>query len=254
MKTSKLKYVLIASLAAVSITAVSVYSCEKEVITPVNEISADTERSATQLKFTVADPSTVCGVVSEEYLVTNEGRKVGKAFYWNDAHNFHLIMLTVRGYEMSAANMHIMQSPAEFPLNDQKNPAIDKFEYRIDAPGYTHKREFVVPMKDLVERNYIAATVSVKMIKDITTERDIEINPEIPGNMIRLWVDGRSQGVNRKGKIFIFERTRCELPDGNQITDSKGITNLGDDHTISNEKGVTALGEGHTTTDPKKPR
>lgn len=254
MKNSKLKYVLLASLAAVGITAVSVYSCEKEVISPNNEISADTERMASELKFTIGDPTTICGNVSENYLITDEGMKVGKAFYYNDAHFFYLTMMTVRGYYMGAANMHIMRSPSEFPLNDQKEPAVIQFEYRIDAPGLTNKRQFKVPMKDLVDLNYIAATVGVRILKSDAEAKDIEFKPEIPDNMIRLWVDGRAQGANRKGRIFTFERTRCELPEGNEVSDPKGITPLGDEHTVKDPKGVTQLGDGHTTTDPKKPK
>jgi hypothetical protein len=236
MKTSKLKYVLFASLAAIGITAVSVYSCEKEVIAPSNEITADTERSASELKYTIANPTMLCGNVSEEYLVTDEGKKVGKAFYWNDAHNFYLAMMTVRGYYMASANMHIMQSPAEFPFNDEKNPAINKFEYRIDAAGVSTRRLFRIPIKDLVNRNYIAATVAVKMMKNGSTEKDIEINPQIPANMIRLWVEGRPMGENRKGRVFIFDRTRCETPSDNQVSDPKGITNVRDGHTVNDPK------------------
>jgi hypothetical protein len=254
MKSSKLKYALLASLAAIGITAVSVYSCEKEVITPNNSISADTERMSTDLKFTIGDPTTVCGNVSEAYLITNEGRKVGKAFYYNDAHFFYLTMMTVRGYYMGTANMHIMRSPSEFPLNDQKNPAIGQFEYTINAPGLTNTRMFKVPIKDLVDMNYIAATVAVRMMRSSEEAKDHEFNPELPDNSIRLWVDGRPQGANRNGRIFTFERTTCELPAGNDVSDPKGVTPLGDDHTVKDPKGVTPLGDGHTTTDPKKPR
>ena len=254
MKSSKLKYMLFASLAAVGITAVSVYSCEKEVITPNNEISADTERVASELKFTIGDPTTVCGNLSEEYLITNEGKKVGKAFYYNDAHFFYLTMMTVRGYYMGGANMHIMRSPSEFPLNDQKIPAIGQFEYMIDAPGLTNTRNFKVPISDLVDVNYIAATVAVRMMKGGAEAKDIEFTAETPDNMIRLWVDGRAQGANKHGRIFTFEKTTCELPAGSEVSDPKGITNLGNGHTVKDPKGVTELGDGHTTTDPKKPR
>jgi hypothetical protein len=255
MKTAKLKYTLLAGLAVIGITVLSVYSCEKETIQPNNEISANTERSADNLKFTLTDPSTVCGNVSEEYLITNEGKKVGKAFFWNDAHSFHLTMLTVRGFMMGGANMHIMQSPNEFPLTADQIPAIGKFEYQIDAPGFTNIREFVVPMKDLVDRNYIAATVAVRIVKSGSDEKNVDMDDvDLPDGYLRLWVNGRSQGVNRHGKIFVFDRTRCELTDDSQVSDSKGITHLDDEHIIKDEKGITSLGDGHSTTDPKKPR
>lgn len=254
MKTSKLKYVLFASMAAIGITAASVYSCEKEVITPNSLSPAESEKMASELRLTVAEPGAVCGSVTEKYLITDEGLKVGKAFIYNDAKNMFVTLMTIRGYYMATANMHVTNDPNDFPLTNDKNVAVNKFEYRIDASGLTNVRKFVIPTKDVNEKNYVAACAAVRLLKSGEEKSLQNVKPELPANATWIWIEGRTFGQNHAGRMFKYNMTTCELPAGNTVSDPKGITEAGDEHDVQDPKGVTPLGDGHTTTDPKKPR
>lgn len=254
MKTSKLKYVLFASLAAIGITAASVYSCEKEVITPNSPSPAESERMASDLRLTIAEPDAVCGAVTEKYLITDEGLKVGKAFIYNDAKNMFVTLMTIRGYYMGTANMHVANDPSDFPLNADKNPAINKFEYRIDASGLTNVRKFVIPSKDVDQYNYVAACAAVRILKSGEDKSVLNVKPVLPANAMRIWIEGRTFGQNHSGRMFKYSKTTCELPAGNTVSDPKGITEASEEHDVNDPKGVTPLGNGHSTNDPKKPR
>ena len=253
MKTSKLKYVLVASLAAIGITAVSVYSCEKEMISPNSITTAESEGMASDLRLTTAEPGDFCGAITEKYLITDEGQKVGKAFIYNDAKNMFVTLMTIRGYYMGAANAHVASDPNDFPMNDDKNPAVNQFEYRINASGLTNVRKFVIPSKDVNDKNYVAVCAAVRMLKS-SEEKSLNVKPELPANSSWIWIEGRTFGQGHVGRMFKFDLTTCELPVGNTVSDPKGITEAGDEHQVKDPKGVTSLGEGHNTTDPKKPR
>lgn len=253
MKTSKLKYVLFAGVATVGIAAASIYSCEKEVITPNAPSAAESARMSSELRLTIDEPESICGTVTEKYLLTSEGTKVGKAFIYNDAKNMFVTLMTIRGYYMGAASMHITEDPNTFPLNDDKTPSIRDFEYRIDAAGLTNVRKFVVPSKDVNLHNYVAASVAVRLLKSGEV-KSLNIDTKLPANAMRLWVEGRQFGQDGTGKMFKYNLTNCQVQDGNTVSDPKGITELGEDHGVSDSKGVTSLGNGHSTNDPKKPR
>jgi hypothetical protein len=253
MKTSKLKYALIAGLTTIGITAVSIYSCEKEVVTPNAPTASESARLSSELRLTIGDADNSCGEITEKYLLTKEGTKVGKAFIYNDAKNFNVILMTIRGYYMGAASMHITNDPNSFPLNEDKTPAIRDFKYRIDANGLTNIRRFVVPVQDLNAQSYIATSVAVRLLKS-GEEKNLNISAEVPANAMRLWIEGKQFGQDGTGRMFKYTLTNCEVSGDGTVADGKGTTELGDDHGVQDPKGVTSLGDGHSTNDPKKPR
>lgn len=232
MKNSKFKFALVALALATGVTAVSVYSCEKENIVPGSTSEVDAEQSVSELKLTIADPDQVCGTVSERYLITNAGKKIGKAFYYNDAKNFYVQLMTIRGYYMTATNMHICGSHKEFPLNADGNPAVSEFKYLINGDPLTNVRKFVVPIRDLNEKSYVAIAATVKLLKKGEEKVDISA----PSNIIRIWAEGKSFGENRLGKMFIYDQTTCELGEEHIVADPKGVTEAGDGSSLPNSK------------------
>ena len=237
MKSSKLKYVLFASLTAIGITAASVYSCEKEVFAPTGPTAAESSKMASELKLTIEEPQSLCGAITEKYLINKDGLRVGKAYIYNDAKNMFVTFMTIRGYYMGGANLHVTDNPNSFPLNENKIPALREFKYSISAEGVSNVRKFVIPVRDVDEHNYVAATAAVLLLKS-GEEKNLNVSAELPANSDRIWIEGRPFGQDGSGQMFKYNLTKCET---------------GDDNIVSDPKGVTEAGEEHFTNDPKMP-
>ncbi|MFN5785545.1 MAG: hypothetical protein ACK457_06215 [Flavobacteriia bacterium] len=229
MQKKKFKFMILAGLAGLIAISISVYSCEKERIQPNVPSVSDSERMSSLLRLTIAENEHVCGAVLEKYLISQNGIKVGKAFIYNDAKNLFVTFMTIRGYYMGEAAMHISDSRDAFPLNENNIPAVREFEYKLNSEGLTNLHKFVIPLKDVNEHTYIAATAAVRMLKS-GDERNLNWNVQLPANSIRIWIDGKAFGQDGTGKLFKYVLTDCEIQDGHTIHDSKGETSLGNEH------------------------
>jgi hypothetical protein len=207
MKTSKFKFALLSITIALGVTALSVYSCEKENITPEPLSDVEVEQSVSELKLTIADPEQTCGAISERYLKTNSGKKVGKVFYYNDAKSFYVQLMTIRGYFLTNSFMHICNSTKGFPLNDQGNPAVNEFKYSITGGPLTNVQKFVIPIRDLEGKSFVAIASNVKLLR----QGEEKLNNQEIGNIIRIWADGSPFGENKLGRMFVYEKTECSL-------------------------------------------
>jgi hypothetical protein len=247
MKTSKVKYVLAAALVAVGVTAVSVYSCEKEDVNPTGLSSSEMDARAAEIRIDLPSPIKVCGDVKEEYIVSEKG-KIGKAIIFNDSKNFYVLLRTIKGFTISEAIMHAEGKSGMMPLNEEKNPKISAFEYRVDPKPNATLVKFQVPISEIGKMSFVA--VSIAAINNTIVKS--ETGPQLPDNVLRGWVDGRSYGANGVARMFQYHSNICPL-DHNDPISANPAAGFADGTDVDDPKGVTNVGEGHSVTDPKMP-
>lgn len=250
MKTSKLKYVLAAAVVAVGVTAVSVYSCEKEDINPTGLSSSELDSRAAQINITLPSPIKVCGEVKEEYIVSEKG-KIGKAIIFNDSKYFYVLLRTVKGYTITEAIMHAEGKSGLMPLNENKNPMISAFEYKTDVKPTTSLVKFQVPIAEIGKMSFVAVSIAAfdnTIVKSVGND-----TPQLPENAVRGWVDGRSYGANGVSRMFQYISNVCELDQNDPTSANPVAGTVGSGTEVDDPKGVTNAGEGHSVTDPKMP-
>jgi hypothetical protein len=235
MKSPKLKFIAAAAVVAVGITAVSVYSCEKESIHPV-EISSD-EMESRALQISMKPPSTLklCGEIREEFIISPKG-KIGKVIMFNDSKYFYVLARTIKGFTISEAIMHAERKSGLMPLNSDKNPLLSAFEYKLDPKPNATLVLFQIPLAEIGRMSFVAvsiASINNTIVKSIGNE-----SPTLPDNVLRGWVDGRSYGANGYARMFQYFSNICPL-DQNVPTDANPAPGI--------------VGEGTTVEDPKMP-
>lgn len=250
MKTSKLKFVLAAAVVAVGVTAVSVYSCEKEEINPTGLSSTELDARAAEIKIDLPSPIKVCGDIQEEYIVSKRG-KIGKAIMFNDSKNFYVLIRTVRGFSISEAIMHAEGKSGLMPLNGDKNPLLSAFEYRVDAKPNTSLVKIQVPLAEIGKMSFVA--VSIAAIDNMILKSAQVDGPNVPDNVVRGWVDGRTYGVDGIAKMFQYSSNICPLDHNDPTIANPAAGEVGEGTEVDDPKGITNVGEGHNVTDPKMP-
>jgi hypothetical protein len=131
-----LKYVFAAGLVALGVSAVSVYSCEKEVITPnTPELQS---RSAE-----VLPAGDICGKMVNKELIRENGQVMGEALIYNDTKYFYVELTSkVKDYYFSDAYMHIASKGEMTPVDADGNIDLSKFEYSITGRKLEETRKF----------------------------------------------------------------------------------------------------------------
>jgi hypothetical protein len=249
MKTSKLKYVLAAAVVAVGVTAVSVYSCEKEDVNPTGLSSTEMDARASEIKIALPSPIKVCGDIQEEYVVSKRG-KIGKAIIFNDSKNFYVLVRTIKGFTISEAIMHAEGKSGLMPLNSDKNPLLSSFEYRINPKPDATLIKFQVPMSEIGKMSFVAVSIAAV---DNTIVKSADVNgPNVPENVVRGWVDGRSYGADGIARMFQYNSNICPV-DQDAISANPAAGAASEGTGVDDPKGVTNVGAGHGVTDPKMP-
>lgn len=249
MKTSKVKYVLAAALVAVGVTAVSIYSCEKEDINPTGLSSSEMDARAALIKISLPSPIKVCGDIKEEYIVSEKG-KIGKAIIFNDSKYFYVLLRTIKGFTISEAIMHAEGKSGYMPLNEDKTPKISAFEYRVDPKPNATLVKFQVPIAEIGKMSFVAVSI---VAFDHTIVKSVGgVEPQLPDGVLRGWVDGRSYGANGVSRMFQYHSNICPL-DHNDPTSANPAAGSADGTDVDDPKGITNVGEGHSVNDPKMP-
>jgi hypothetical protein len=249
MKTSKVKFVLAAALVAVGVTAVSVYSCEKEDVNPTGLSSSEMDARAAEVQIDLPSPINVCGDVKEEYIVSEKG-KIGKAIIFNDSKYFYVLLRSSKGITISEAIMHAEGKSGMMPLNEEKNPKISAFEYRLDPKPNATLVKFQIPIAEIGKMSFVA--ISIAAIDHTMVKSTGGAEPQLPDNVLRGWVDGRSYGANGVARMFQYHSNICPL-DHNDPISANPAAGSADGTDVDDPKGVTNVGEGHSVTDPKMP-
>lgn len=195
MKKKNLKYVLIAGLTGLIALSISVYSCEKEVITPNSTSKAKPDNSS---------PKFYCGKTRELKLVGENGAIMGSAVIFNDTKYFYVNMKSYKDFMFGDAAMHVASRPEGIPVDQNRNPAISEFEYKIKGQALSTNRSIIIPLSSMKGLSYVAVNVQAKALH----------SAEKHAMFISTWVDGRQFGNTVKGRLFTYEKQECLTNEG----------------------------------------
>jgi hypothetical protein len=195
MKKRSLYYFFLAGVLGVIVAGVSVYSCEKEVITPNN---------ADKMHPEVMDPKDYCGKTMEFKLVGENDAIIGSATVFNDTKYFYVKMKSSRDYVFGDAAMHIASRSDGFPLDLNGNPSLSLFKYKIQGQPLSTDRAIIVPLSSLNKLSYVTVNVQSKALH--STEKH--------SLFVSTWIDGRQYGNTVKGRVFTYQKQTCLTTEG----------------------------------------
>ena len=210
MKTSNLKYIFLAAGVALGVTAVSVYSCEKQNFVPNTDDAVSAYEDPT--KF-ITEPGAICGEMEEKYLINDQGKTIGQAIVYNDTKYFYVIATPSRGFLLDKAYMNVTDLVDEMPLDANGNVMLSKFEYKIESRPASTVRKFRIPLDQMRAESVISVAI------DVVSSR-AEARPH---RLYTAWIDGRELG--NEGRMFAYTRQNCLTDDAvsEDATKMKGV-------------------------------
>lgn len=194
MKRSNVKMLLFAAVAALGVTAVSMYSCEKETIVPNQELS----EKASDKNLPVQ--GSICGKIVEKSLIDEKGRKVGTALFYNDTKYFYAHVTTEKNYLMENTYMHVCKDFSELPLSDKNVPMIENFNNSITGQGASPVRKIRVPLRDMSGQSFVAFATELVKVSNNSAEKT---------RVHYAWVEGKHFGVSGSGNVIIYKKNVC---------------------------------------------
>lgn len=192
MKNSKIKWLISGGIVAVTILSISVYSCEKQESLQYTTV----EISEDPLKF-ITEPGAICSAITKKTVLNAQGRQVADAYLYNDAKNFYLIFAALKGHYLGNAYLHISEKSTDFPLDDQQNVDLEKYEYVIMPGKMAPLRKFRIPIDEISGYNYMSAAVVVCTEQNRPTGENVS------------WVDGKYLGGEYPAKVFQYTKGIC---------------------------------------------
>jgi hypothetical protein len=194
MKNKNLRNLLIGAVVVVAGVAVTMYSCEKETITPADQLTGET----VELKSVLPVEQDICSEIVKKKLVRASGREyVGEAYIYNDAENMYVLLHADKGTFFRDAYLDAQESMEDFPMNSHGNMAFTDFDYKIDGTPMSNVRRFVLPLNKIKGKKYFSAVVQVRS----TRYNDVKE---------RAWIQGRLVGGDEKGHAFIYDVEFCK--------------------------------------------
>lgn len=200
MKKSSAIYLVISLLIVVGVISVTFYSCEKDVITPLEPTAQNTVKTDNADEVAFKAPEDLCGKVTEKDIFNPRGTAVGRAYIFNTDKFFYVYLLANEGFEMRTAYMDLELDNLKLPLNDDGNPDFSKFKHIIKQEGGGRMRTFKVPVAELHDQSYVAVAGEF---------RKIEANET--GDWFKAWVDGKEFGASLFGKVFSYTEQECTI-------------------------------------------
>lgn len=197
MKKSNLKFIFLAIGVVIGITAVSVYSCEKQQFIPntTEAISDDPTRFVTE-------PGAVCGEMIEKRVITQNNKHIANALIYNDTKYFYVILTSTKGFYLSNTYLQMVDKMGEIPLDENGNILYKNFEYSIEGKTPSTMRKFRIPIQEI--GGYSFGSVAVEATG----------NPNRPDPKIVGFVDGKFIGTEIAGRVFPYTKGICLTNNG----------------------------------------
>jgi hypothetical protein len=192
MKKSNLKFIFVAIGIAIGVTAVSVYSCEKQEFTPntAEAVSDDPTRFITE-------PGAVCGDMIEKRVITQNNKHIANALIYNDTKYFYVILTPTKGFYLVDTYLEMADKIGEIPLDENGSIVYTDFEYSITGKSPSTMRKFRIPLNEF--NGYSFGSVAV----------EVSNNPNRPVPKIVGFVDGKFIGGEVAGRIFPYTKELC---------------------------------------------
>lgn len=202
-----MKYVFVTGLLALGVAAVSVYSCEKETITPNTDGSSKSAE--------VLPTGDICGKMMNKSIVKfhevdgeKTGKVYGEALIYNDTKNFYVeLKSNDKNIYLTEAFMHISKDLKGIPTGKDTEAALKLYKYSITDQQAAITRKFRIPMNELGRVNAISVAVKLKHMNNGGAE---ETDPSI------LWISGDKINSETEGFFFNYEKQVCLTVDGEE--------------------------------------
>jgi hypothetical protein len=198
MKNKNLKNLLIGAVVVIAGVTITMYSCEKQDITPNSELTGEN----LELKSILPQPQNICSDIVKHKIVIGKNERVGEAYIYNDAKNVNIILFAEKGTYFKNAYLDIESDWNSFPMDSKGEPAMSDFAYSIEGKDLSNVRRFSIPIEKMGGTKYFSAVVQVR-------------NEKYDAIHSRAWVHGgRTFGESKEGLIFIYNPVDCSVPEG----------------------------------------
>ena len=194
MKNKNLRNLFIGAVVVVAGVGVAMYSCEKENITPAEEVTGEVK----ELQTVLPNDQHICSPVQEKNIIRPNKEKVGTAYIYNDPEKMYVLLFGDEGHFFRDAYLEDAASVGELPMNSDGNLAFGDFSYQIAGKAMSNVRRFVLPIGKL-EGKYFSVVAQVR-------------HTRYNGVKERAWIQGRLVGNTEKGHVFIYEPKLCKTP------------------------------------------
>ena len=207
MKRNKLIYAFIAFIFTLSAISISVYSCEKETITPNDNQSMKFE--SLQEPELPSGPA-ICGTYQERDLIQEDGITVGRAYTYNNTKYMFITVITNKGFYMNDLYANVSKRFEDIPRDEQGNPIVRLFNHMIDGNILSNIRIMRIALDDM------PSTSTMTVIAQV---RQQTYNNQFPVKSKRAWIDGRAYGTSVVGRVFTYYKGICLTNDAVSVPD-----------------------------------
>ena len=207
MKRKNLVYAFFAFIGTLTAISISVYSCEKEALTP---------RDSQLMKFeNLEEPElpsgpAICGTYQERDLLQEDGTTVGRAYTYNNTKYMFITVITNKGFYMNDLSANVSKRFEDIPRDEQGNPILRLFNHFIDGSVLSNIRMMRIPLDEM------SATSIVTVVAQV---RQQNYNNQFPVKSKRAWIDGRAYGTTSIGRLFTYSKGICLTNDAVSVPD-----------------------------------
>jgi hypothetical protein len=202
MKTTHIfwRWAVISILLIAAITISFLPSCEKEELVPVENVDLPGSDGLNEPVEKGWAPSGLCGKQVYKRLLLGNQEKVGDVYLFNDADFLYVRIYADQGTLFR--NVYLYVGPySSIPLNDQGNPLVTDFTYKIELNTLSEMRRFRIPLSEVPE----AATIALHVQTRATLASQHQLHPIRPA-----WAEGKPFGTDGFGRLFYHKLGNCE--------------------------------------------
>ena len=198
MNHTRFRFLLASTFFAAGIAAVSVYSCEKESITPgLSSTSPDVETKKVVL------PADFCGELLNKPVLDAHGSVVAESMIYNTDKYLVITVYAQNGRYIEDMYMNVSKTFAEIPLNDWGDPLFDSFNFKITGKKLSNIRSFKVPLKQ------VPRTAMISVMAEIRPLIPTSMSDKETSRLSQAWIEGKIFGSDQKGRVLMHSYTYC---------------------------------------------
>jgi hypothetical protein len=198
MNHSNFRFLIASTFFAAGIAAVSVYSCEKENITP----GLSSTSNGVEIKKVVM-PADFCGELINKPVLDAHGSVVAESMIYNTDKYLTVSIYAQNGRYIEDVYMNISKTFDEIPLTDWGTPKFGSFNFKIIGKKLCNIRTFQIPLKQVPRTAMITVMAEVRPIIP-TSSSDKE-----ESHIAQAWIEGKIYGGDEIGRVFMHSYTYC---------------------------------------------
>jgi hypothetical protein len=198
MNQTRFRFLIASTFFAAGIAAVSVYSCEKESITPgLSRTNADVEIKK------VVMPADFCGELISKPVLDSHGAIVAESMIYNTDKYLIVSVYAQNGRYIEDVYMNISKTFDEIPLTDWGDPQYNSFNFKIIGKKLCNIRTFQVPLKQ------VPRTAMITLMAEVRPLIPTSMSEKEASRLSQSWIEGKIYGGEQKGRAFMHIYTYC---------------------------------------------